>query len=476
MRRPLESLARKPFYPWFVVANVCIGAFMATVDAGIVNVAFPRLVQVFHQPDLSGVEWVSIAYLITLSTLLVVFGRLADLMGRSRLYTAGFVIFGAGSALCGLAPTLGQLIFFRVLQAVGAALLQANSIAIITAAVPASRRGRALGVQGMAQAAGLSVGPALGGVLLATLGWRYIFYVNVPVAVLGTVAGLLILPQDAPAKRFSFDFPGAVLYGGMLVLFLAAVSLMGTWSEGALLGALAGVLLLGWFFLRRERRARDPMVNLKLFRNPVFRSGNLSGLLSYVVLFAVLFVTPFYLEQSMHLPPIQTGLFLMAVPLAISLASPLAGVLSDRWGSRVLAVLGMAVSELGALGLAFVSPAAAPVVILFALFLVGGGMGIFTPPNNSSVMGALRASHLGVGGGLLNMMRGVGMSLGIAAGGTFYTTFQHLYGALEPTAGFRYTLLTVAVVAVLAAAVAARRNGPAGPEERGAGIGEGVAL
>ncbi|MCY0880490.1 MAG: MFS transporter, partial [Firmicutes bacterium] len=195
---------------WLVVATVCIGAFMAAVDASIVNVALPDLSGAFHA-SASIVGWVLISYLLTLTTLLTTIGRLADIVGRRPLYTFGFVVFIVGSAACGASVNLTMLIISRIFQAIGAAMLQANSVAIITSAVPSCSRGRAIGFQGSAQAIGLSLGPAIGGVLLGLFGWRAIFYVNVPVGLIGTIMAAVILPKDKNLSgQITFDWWGTV--------------------------------------------------------------------------------------------------------------------------------------------------------------------------------------------------------------------------------------------------------------------------
>ena len=215
----MARLAAWPAYRWLVVGTVCIGAFLGQLDASIASLVLPTLEEAFGAP-VADVEWVAIAYLLTLAALVVPLGRLADLLGRKMLYTWGFVVFIVGSALCGLAPGLGWLIVFRVVQALGAAMLQANSVAIITAAVPRRALGRAIGIQGAAQAVGLSIGPSVGGVLIDTLGWQWVFFIAVPFGLLGTLLAWLVLPRttreaaaEASGEPERFDWLGAALLG-----------------------------------------------------------------------------------------------------------------------------------------------------------------------------------------------------------------------------------------------------------------------
>lgn len=415
---------------WRVVGTVCVGAFMAALDASIVTVAIPTLHTFFHA-SVALVEWVSIAYLLTLSSLLTAFGKVADELGRARMYRSGFLIFVIGSALCGLAPTIGFLIAARVLQATGAAFLQANSVALITHYTPASERGRAIGVQGAAQAIGLSIGPAVGGALLAAFSWRALFYVNVPVGLAGTILASFFLPKDPPGHMVRFDYAGSALQALFLLAFLWALSsgYVGGWTSPPILAAGLIALISLFAFVWRERHFPEPVLDLSLFRIPRFTFGNLSGLLSYTLMYGVLFLTPFGLERVLAYRPAVVGLVLTAVPLAMSVFSPLAGVWADRLGPRLLTTLGMTAGAVGSSVLAFATLERAIPLVLLGLVLVGVGMGLFTPANNSSVMGTAPTAKLGMVGGFLNMTRSAGMSIGVALAGTIYASLllAHLH-------------------------------------------------
>jgi EmrB/QacA subfamily drug resistance transporter len=406
---------------WRVVGTVCVGAFMAALDASIVTVAIPTL-HAYFRVSIAAVEWVAIAYLLTLSSLLTAFGKIADDLGRARMYRTGFLIFIVGSALCGLAPSIGFLIGARVIQATGAAFLQANSVALITFHTPARERGRAIGLQGAAQAVGLSVGPAVGGALLAVFSWRALFYVNVPIGVLGTVLATVNLPRDAAGRVGHFDYAGSLLQALFLLSLLWALGSGYTtgWTSPSILGAGAVAVLSLAAFVWRERRFSDPVLDLSLFRNRRFTAGNASGLLSYTLMYGVLFLTPFSLERVLGLHPAEVGLLLTAVPIAMSLVSPVAGGLADRYGPHLLTTAGMLVGAGGSALLALATPWRDLPGIVVGLLLVGAGMGLFTPPNNASVMGTAPPRRLGMVGGFLNMTRSAGMSLGVALAGTVY--------------------------------------------------------
>jgi len=411
-------------YHWFVVGTVCIGAFMAALDASIINVALPTLSKGFSV-DMNMVEWVSIAYLLTLTSLLTLLGSLSDRLGRKFFYTIGFGVFGIGSGLCGVAGTMTFLIVARVLQAVGAAMLQANSIAIITSAVPATSRGKAIGIQGSAQAIGLSIGPTVGGLMIANFGWRLIFYVNIPVAIIGTLLASIILPRDKPNPHSArFDYLGAILFTPALILLVLIFKdgYKVGWTSPEIIMEFIAVIVFLSLFVWREQKYENPMIHLSLLKIKAFTSGNITGLLSYALMFGVIFLMPFYLDWILKLPAVEIGLVLTVVSIAMLIMSPISGALADRIGPRILTSGGMTIASLGALVLMTLSQRSSIYIDLLGLILLGVGMGMFTPPNNSSVMGSAPREHIGVAGGILNMSRSLGMSMGVAIAGTLYNS------------------------------------------------------
>ncbi len=426
---PHPFFSGRPTWKWFILINVLIGATMSALDVSIVNVAMPTLKSEFNT-TMSVIEWVAMSYMLTLTIFLPFFGRLADMFGRSKLYNAGFVVFTVGSLFCGMSTSATFIIAARVLQAVGAGLLQANSVALITQAFPASERGKAIGIQGAVQAIAMAVGPFVGGILISTIGWRAVFYINIPIGILGTIAALYILPPNQnTGKKESIDYLGTLFFASglaFLVLAFNEVVSLGWGSSTIMVYFLNAFILLGLFVLT-EMRVKHPLIDLKLFKNSTFLIGNLTGMLSYYVLFAVLFLMPFYLEKVLNLSPVLTGSLLTPIPLAMAIVAPLAGHISDKYGSRVMTASGMFVSAFACFSLLFLGTQAHLPILIGELILLGIGMGMFTPPNNSAIMGAAPKEKLGLAGGVLNMMRSLGLIFGVDISGLIFTKLEHKY-------------------------------------------------
>jgi EmrB/QacA subfamily drug resistance transporter len=372
------------------------------------------------------------------------------------------------------------LIVFRGLQAIGAAMLQANSVAIITAAVERRRLGRAIGIQGAAQAIGLSIGPSVGGFLIDAFDWRWVFFVAVPFGLIGMVVGWLVLPctsraavRAAHRAQDRFDWIGAVLLGPCVALLLVGLTFANAWGWTSPRFVLVSMLVVAGFaaFLTGERRAVSPLVDLSLFRSRLFSLGIVSGLLSYAVLFGSLFLVPFYLQRILGKTAGEAGLLLTPVAVALAVMAPIAGTLTDRFGSRPPTVAGMGVSTLALLALAGIPSPSLPIT-LGMLAVLGVGLGLFTPPNNSAIMGAAPADRLGTTGGMLNMTRSIGTSLGVALTGAVLAMVlnaqagQHLASTLEANpaqlqVAVRETLLFLACLAGASAVLSAARGVPA---------------
>ncbi len=469
--QPLAALARLSSYPWLVVGTVCIGNFMGQTDASIVQLAMPAFEDAFHAP-LSAVSWVAVGYVLAFAAALPAFARLAEIAGRKTLYLAGFVLFGVFSAACALAPNLTSLIAFRVLLGIGGALLGANSVVVLVTAAGPERRGKALGVMAAAQAVGLSAGPALGGVLLGLFGWRSIFWVAVPAAALGTLLGWLIMPKTVKrAAGQRFDGIGALLLAPALATLLLAITEARAWGLGApMIACLVAAPIFFALFVWRELTTPDPLVDLRLFRKPTFSAGAIGVVLSYAMLYGVFFAMSFALARGYHDRAFSAGLRLTVVPVALGLAAPFAGALSERRPKLVM-LLGMGACAASALALSrLIDGASASLVgVMAGLAVFGLGLGLFIAPNNNATMGAAPPEKSGVAGGLLNLLRVFGAGLGVAAASaTLAWRIELQTGLRDRTAGapeaallsaVSSVLVLLAVLAVLGAATALVREG-----------------
>jgi EmrB/QacA subfamily drug resistance transporter len=453
--------------PWMIVGTVCIGAFMGQLDASIVTLALPSMQREFGVST-SEVEWVALAYLLTLVGLVTVVGRIADMVGRKLLYTYGFALFTLASIACALSPSLDFLIGARVVQGVGAALLQANSVALISTALPREILGKGIGIQGAAQALGLALGPAVGGFLVALGGWPLIFWVNVPAGVLGFILGWFLLPRSQHlAAKQPMDKWGLALFLPASVLTLLGLSMAGRSPLPLVPVVVALVLGIGLYvvFVLWQLRAPAPLVDPHLFRRAAFSVGIVSGLVSYLVLFGVLFVVPFYVEGTGLAGPGLVGLVLTALPVTLGITAPMAGVMADRVGARFPTVAGMLLSTAALVALAFVHGTLGMVACWLAV--VGVGIGAFTPPNNAAIMAAAPHHQSGLASGVLNMTRGMGTALGVAVTGlVFASASGHApVDGSDPVAvthGFTVAVITLAGFGLVAAFLSALRGGGRG--------------
>jgi EmrB/QacA subfamily drug resistance transporter len=411
---------------WTVLGIVGIGVFMATLDASIVNISLPKISSSFHVPLSGMVEWVIIGYLIVVAGILLTLGRLADIVGRKLLWTWGLILFTASSALCGAAPSLLSLVIFRALQGVGGAMIMAISPAMTTRAFPSSERGRALGTIAAIVAVGTSAGPTIGGIITEAFTWRWIFYINVPIGIIGVFATLRFLPGTIHPKRSEqrFDPVGAIVLGAALTSLMLAMSFgqEAGWHSLEIIGLFCAAAILLVVFIMVEKRVSHPIVDLSLFRIRLFSASLVSSFLSFLSLFAVMFLMPFYLEELRGFTPDHAGLLLTAVPLTIGLVAPLSGWLSDIFGSRVLSSLGLAIGSAGLWFLSNLTPQTSIHGIVWPLVIAGLGQALFQSPNNNAIMGSVPTNRLGTASGFLATVRVLGQGFSVALAGAIFTS------------------------------------------------------
>lgn len=460
--------------PWLAVGVVCFGAFMGQLDASIVTITFPAMEHDFGVP-VATVQWVSLVYLLGLVAMLAPAGRLGDVAGRKLVYTYGFVVFSVASAACGLAPSLGVLVALRLVQAIGAAMLQANSVALVTTSAPKARMRFALGVQAGAQSVGLALGPTLGGLLTATAGWRAVYWVNVPVGVAAVIAGRYLLPRTRQFSRPGrFDGPGTALLVAWTTALLLALSAASGLSLPAWLAALLAVLALAGAvaFVRRETRTLHPLIPVWLLRSRSVALGLAGAGCGYLALFGPLVLIPQILSHDAG-SAARTGLVLSALPLGFGVAALLGDlVLPRRWGDRRRGLAG-ALLACAAMVSAMVIPLD-PATVVPQLALAGVGLGLFVPANNAMIMRSVADRSASLVGGLVSMARGIGTTLGISLMALAWHLGTHSYqagntgysGTEQARPAFGVLAVAVATAAVIAAATRTQARGrPIGPGE-----------
>ena len=448
---------------WLVLAAVMAGSFMGPLDGSIVNTVLPEITRSFGT-DISIAQWVPTVYLLTVSCLILLYGRLGDIIGYRKVFLIGLSCFTVASMLCGLSQSIWMLIGFRALQGLAAGMTMAVGIAIITAAFPPRERGKALGIYAVSIAAALGLGPTLGGLIAEYLSWRYVFFVNVPIGLLAIFWCYRVVPQGVTKPGQRLDWYGAFT----AFVFLASLLLFANrgqdwgWGSAAIISLLAVAVISAAAFLWVERRTEQPMLNLGLFKSRVFSFASLSALVNFMALYALIFVTPFYLAYVLGFSILKVGLVMAAAPVATLFVAPLSGVLSDRIGTRPFAVGGMCICAVGLFLMSGLGAASSVPDVIWRLVICGIGSGMFQSPNNSAIMGSVPVMRLGVASGMISTMRTVGMVLGIAVvGAVLYNlapvaasgNLGQITGADagEFMDGLRWAYISGAIIAAIAA-------------------------
>jgi len=434
---------------WLILATVTVGTFMATLDGSIANVALPTISGELDKP-IHIVQWVLTAYLLTICATLPILGKISDMIGRSRIYHAGMLIFLLGSALCGLSHSLGFLIASRVVQAIGASCLMSNSQAIVAGVFSKGGRGKAMGITGTVVSLGSLTGPGIGGILVGSLGWPSIFWINVPIGLLGFLAAWLLLPKDAvKGKREPFDYGGSVLFiiGSTAFLYILSAGQDLGWASPVVWIGLIGAcgVLAGFYY--REQHIPYPMLDFSLYKIRAFAVGNTTSLLSFIALFCMNVMMPFYLQNVLLFTPAQTGYTMMIYPLTMAVAAPISGWLSDKIGPNLLTTAGLLINAAGFGLLTTLTADESAWVVALHLSLFGLGSGLFQSPNNSSVMGSVPAAKLGTAGGLNALVRNIGMVMGISLSVSLFSIrLGHTGGSLDTIQGGNDKLLVISAL------------------------------
>ena len=465
---------------WRVLTNTTIGTFMALLDSSIVLISLPTIGRELPQTSPETLLWIVLSYSLVTATLLLTFGRLSDMFGRVRLYTLGFAIFTIGSAFCSLATDGNILLAARVVEGIGAGFLAANGAAIVTDAFPIHERGKALGINQVSALAGSMMGLVLGGVLTSLLGWRSIFWVNIPVGIVGTVWAYVGLEEVAAREIESeIDWVGNVLFSGGITALLAGVTLGGLvgWYDPMILLLLFGGLGMIVVFVFVEQVVRSPMFDFHLLRIRTFVMGNLAAFFSALARGSFTFILVFYFQGILLLSAFNAGVMLLPLSAAFIIVGPLSGVISDRRGSKLLGTTGLLVSAIGfAILLEF--RASDPYWMLaVSMVFLGVGQGMFGSPNRAEVMSSVPPSRRGVASAFTTMFLNAGSMGSLAVGFTILaatvprSTLAVIFAGLTPSSpldvnGFMGAVHTIFIAGLALTLVAAASNALRGREAR----------
>lgn len=415
---------------WTILLTVVSLTFMATLDSSIVNVALP-VMSAKLSVSMASIGWVVTSYLIVISSTILIFGRLGDIIGKTRVFSYGVGLFTVGSLFCGISPNLVLLVVSRIIQAIGAACAMSANQGIITHVFPANERGRALGTSGTFVALGTMVGPPLGGFIVSALSWHYIFLINIPIGILVFIVGSKILPRTSKPLDEKVDTIGAALF------IITIVALFGSLIRGQEIGYHKITVIAGFVisfisfaaFLLAERRIKMPLLDLHIFENRLFSISILCGFISFIAISCSNIIQPFYLQDTLKLSPAVTGMFMMVYPLILSVVAPASGYLSDKIGSEFLTFLGLMFTSVGLILMSTLNQYSSLWTMGIFIAIMSLGNGLFQSPNNSLIMSTVPKNKLGIAGSVNALIRNLGMVVGISYSTTLlYNRMSHKVG------------------------------------------------
>lgn len=419
---------------WIILLTTVLLTFMSTLDSSIVNVALPVMSEELSV-SMASIEWVVTSYLIIIVSTILLFGRLGDIKGKTRIFKFGIVIFTIGSLLCGVSNSLIMLVFSRIIQAIGASATMATNQGIITHVFPKNERGRALGINGTFVALGAMIGPPIGGIIVSVLSWQYIFLINVPIGILAVIFAMKTLPKSNDNLEEKLDIKGAVLFGLTMILVFGALTFgkeIGYNNKGIILAFIVSVALF-IVFIKVEREISQPLLNLRIFNNSLFSLSIFCSFISFVAISSSNIIIPFYLQDVMKLSPSVTGILMTVSPIILAVVAPMSGYMSDRVGSEFLTFVGLIGTSLGLFLMSSLNEYShlSLLILFIAIMTIGNGM--FQSPNNSLVMSTVDKSNLGIAGSINALVRNLGMVFGISLSTTL------LYNRMSSKMGYHVT-------------------------------------
>lgn len=415
---------------WIILFTVLSATFMSTLDGSIVNVALPDMSAKLHAP-MAGIEWVVTGFLIVIAATILIFGRLGDIRGKTRIFSFGVVLFTFGSFLCGLSNSLIFLIAARCIQAVGASATMATNQGIITQVFPKNERGSALGILGTFVALGAMTGPPLGGFIVSAFSWKYIFLINVPIGILVFIIGLKVLPKSHRTVDENLDGKGSFLF------MISTILLFGALVHGQSIGydnpLMISAFIISFItfiiFIIMENKMDLPLLQLNIFHNSLFSISIICAFISFCAISASNIILPFYFQDTMKLSPAATGLFMMVSPVVLSVVAPLSGHMSDKIGSEILTLVGLSITSLGLFLISSINASSSLIMMVTYIAIMTIGNGMFQSPNNVLVMSTVSKNKLGIAGSVNALVRNLGFVVGTSlATLLLYNRMSHKMG------------------------------------------------
>lgn len=429
---------------WIVLFVVVAMTFMATLDSSIVNATLPVMSEKLSVP-LSSIEWVIASYVIIICATLLFFGRLGDMVGKTKVFQCGSILFTLGSLLCGGAHSFILLIISRFIQGIGASAYMANNQGIITEIFPKEGRGKALGILATAVALGTMIGPPAGGIIVSYLNWNYIFLINVPIGIIVFTMGVKYLPKTKKNSQ-KLDISGAILQFFATSLFFGSFILAQKigFNNICIIGALIIAIILIIVFVYFEAKSKQPLLALKIFKNKLFSVSLICAFISFICIAASTILLPFYFQDTMKLSPSTTGFLLMVSPIIIAIFSPICGTLSDKIGSEILSLIGLLFMSISFFLLSFLTEYSSALEVITFMSVMAIGQSLFQPSNNSLIMSNCPREQLGIAGSVNSLVRNLGQIVGITLSTTLLYSFmsQKLhYHVLEYVFGKDYAFV-----------------------------------
>jgi len=449
---PQVEATPKTINKWITLVVICLGQIMVSINAGSINLATPSLASDFAV-DLNQIQWVITIYFLVTSSIMLLLGRIGDRIGSHKLFISGFLVFLIASLLCGMSGSFPMLLAARVLQAIGASMILATGVGILVTAFPASERGMAIGIQSIAIGVGYMCGPSVGGFIIGSFGWHYIFYSNIPLAIIGFIGGLKFLRSSVAGDKGSLprlDSIGALLLAVMICSLIMAVS-------GGFAGSAWFLLIIAPvlpYFVWHERRQASPLWDLSLLKNKRFALGNVIVFLIFSTHFSILFHLPLYMANILDMPAATIGLVMLGSPAMMAIASPISGRISDKIGSLRVMPVSILIILAAHISLAFLKADSSLSYVLISTLVLGVGVGGMTTPTDSEVMASAGPENAGYASGFLNTTRNLAICIGTAISAGAFTMLRNSFErSIEATAAYMNAFRIVFVAISLVTAI-----------------------